>query len=350
MATPANRDEAAALGMSDPAIDAAGPDDLVIAVLGERRRMGSRPPRTSSTTGARAATAGSWCGPAPPAVDGARAGDVAVVSVPGGVRGAGGPQGPRCRHGRAPVHRRRPPRRRGRAEAPRPRPRPARHGPGRRDGDHRRRRARLRERRRAGADRGRRGGRHRGAGGDRPDRPGRRRREPLLRHRRARPEGRGRRDHRARRDRAAGRRTTGPTSSSASPSRRARGGRDACCARSPTAGRRRPPASAAGWTRSTASPWRRRSRTRRSPRRGWRAATAGAGARATGPVGGRRAVRGLFSGGTLCSEAAAILAERLGAVRSNAPAGRARRLEGKPSGHAASTWARRSSPAAGPTR
>jgi FdrA protein len=46
------------------------------------------------------------------------------------------------------------------------------------------------------------------------------------------------------------------------------------------------------------------------------------------------AVRGLFSGGTLCSEAAAILAERLGTVHSNAPAGRARKLEGAPSGHA----------------
>jgi FdrA protein len=45
------------------------------------------------------------------------------------------------------------------------------------------------------------------------------------------------------------------------------------------------------------------------------------------------AVRGLFSGGTLCSEAAAILADRLGTVHSNAPAGRARRLEGAPSGH-----------------
>jgi FdrA protein len=43
-------------------------------------------------------------------------------------------------------------------------------------------------------------------------------------------------------------------------------------------------------------------------------------------------VRGLFSGGTLCSEAAAILAERLDAdVASNAPAGRARYLrEGEP--------------------
>jgi FdrA protein len=46
------------------------------------------------------------------------------------------------------------------------------------------------------------------------------------------------------------------------------------------------------------------------------------------------AVRGLFSGGTLCSEAAAILAERLGAVHSNAPAGRALPLEGRPRGHA----------------
>ena len=46
------------------------------------------------------------------------------------------------------------------------------------------------------------------------------------------------------------------------------------------------------------------------------------------------AVRGLFSGGTLCSEAAAILADRLGTVHSNAPAGGARRLEGAPRGHA----------------
>ncbi len=45
-------------------------------------------------------------------------------------------------------------------------------------------------------------------------------------------------------------------------------------------------------------------------------------------------VRGLFSGGTLCSEAAAILAERLGTVHTNAPAGAARRLEGDPAGHA----------------
>lgn len=45
-------------------------------------------------------------------------------------------------------------------------------------------------------------------------------------------------------------------------------------------------------------------------------------------------VRGLFSGGTLCSEAAAILAAQLGVVETNAPAGGARRLEGTPSGHA----------------
>jgi FdrA protein len=45
------------------------------------------------------------------------------------------------------------------------------------------------------------------------------------------------------------------------------------------------------------------------------------------------AVRGLFSGGTLCSEASAILAERLRGVSSNAPAGRARELVGEPRGH-----------------
>jgi FdrA protein len=43
------------------------------------------------------------------------------------------------------------------------------------------------------------------------------------------------------------------------------------------------------------------------------------------PVGGF--VRGLFSGGTLCSEAAAILADALGDVVSNAPAGKARALD-----------------------
>ncbi len=51
-------------------------------------------------------------------------------------------------------------------------------------------------------------------------------------------------------------------------------------------------------------------------------------------AGGAGAVRGLFSGGTLCSEAAAILAERLGTVSTNAPAGAAVRLEGEPRGHA----------------
>jgi FdrA protein len=48
------------------------------------------------------------------------------------------------------------------------------------------------------------------------------------------------------------------------------------------------------------------------------------------------AVRGLFSGGTLCGEAAAILAARLGRVASNAPAGAAVRLAPgeEPRGHA----------------
>jgi len=47
-------------------------------------------------------------------------------------------------------------------------------------------------------------------------------------------------------------------------------------------------------------------------------------------------VRGLFSGGTLCGEAAAILAELVGDVRTNAPAGNARPLDTSvaPTGHA----------------
>ncbi len=46
-------------------------------------------------------------------------------------------------------------------------------------------------------------------------------------------------------------------------------------------------------------------------------------------------VRGLFSGGTLCAEAAAILAEALGALQTNAPAGRATALAPgeQPTGH-----------------
>lgn len=52
--------------------------------------------------------------------------------------------------------------------------------------------------------------------------------------------------------------------------------------------------------------------------------------------GGTGLVRGLFSGGTLCSEAAAILAAELGAVSSNAPAGDATALAPgeEPTGHA----------------
>ena len=40
MGTPANREEAAGLGLSDPAIDGAGPDDLVIAVQGDDAEAG----------------------------------------------------------------------------------------------------------------------------------------------------------------------------------------------------------------------------------------------------------------------------------------------------------------------
>ena len=43
-------------------------------------------------------------------------------------------------------------------------------------------------------------------------------------------------------------------------------------------------------------------------------------------------IRGLFSGGTLCGEAVAILADRVGKVGSNAPAGKAYRLEPGQSG------------------
>ena len=108
-----------------------------------------------------------------------------------------------------------------------------------------------------------------------------------------------------------------------------------CCGRSPTAGPRRSPAwSAAAWSRSRAStsppPWRRPP----SRRPAWRAAAFEPPPDPPPGPGGGGAVRGLFTGGTLCSEAAAILAERLGAVQTNAPAGAATRLEGEPTGHA----------------
>ena len=45
-------------------------------------------------------------------------------------------------------------------------------------------------------------------------------------------------------------------------------------------------------------------------------------------------MRGLFSGGTLCSEASAILAERLGTVSSNAPGGPRPAAPGRAEGHA----------------
>ncbi len=60
------------------------------------------------------------------------------------------------------------------------------------------------------------------------------------------------------------------------------------------------------------------------------------GARAKAEWSSGGAVRGLFSGGTLCSEASAILADLLGDVCSNAPAGKAQKLASgeAPVGHA----------------
>lgn len=61
------------------------------------------------------------------------------------------------------------------------------------------------------------------------------------------------------------------------------------------------------------------------------AARAEAAARALPP--GRRAVRGLFSGGTLCSEALVVLGERLGPVRSNTAADPRLGLPAPPGAH-----------------
>ena len=84
---------------------------------------------------------------------------------------------------------------RGRAQAARRRPRAARHGPGLRHRDARAGRARLRQRRAAGTGRHRRRRGHRRPGGGDPARRRRRRRLADHRRRRARPLGRGRRDH-----------------------------------------------------------------------------------------------------------------------------------------------------------
>ena len=64
----------------------------------------------------------------------------------------------------------------------------------------------------------------------------------------------------------------------------------------------------------------------------------------------RRAVRGLFSGGTLCFEALVLLSGRLGAVHSNTPLRDGWGLPAPPAPMSAWTWARRSTPAAAPTR
>jgi FdrA protein len=81
MGTPANREEAAGLGLSDPAIDAAGPDDLVIAALGEGAEDGVQAAESVlDTTPQGGAAAG---GPRPPMGMARAEGDVAVISVPG---------------------------------------------------------------------------------------------------------------------------------------------------------------------------------------------------------------------------------------------------------------------------
>ena len=72
MGTPANREEAAALGLADPAIDGAGPDDLVIAVQGAAAADGPRGRRGGARPRARRG-GGAGGGPAAAALDGARA-------------------------------------------------------------------------------------------------------------------------------------------------------------------------------------------------------------------------------------------------------------------------------------
>ena len=65
----------------------------------------------------------------------------------------------------------------------------------------------------------------------------------------------------------------------------------------------------------------------------------------------RRAVRGLFSGGTLCYEALVLLSGRLGAgLLQHAAAATAGACRLPPARTSAWTWARRSTPAAAPTR
>ena len=82
MGTPANREEAAGLGMHDPAIDGAGPDDLVIAVQGDGADAGVAAAEDVLDKAPAGAGGGGPAVRAPRSL--ARAeGDVAVVSVPG---------------------------------------------------------------------------------------------------------------------------------------------------------------------------------------------------------------------------------------------------------------------------
>ena len=82
MATPANREAAAALGVRDPAIDAAGPDDLVIAVAGDDPEAGVEAAAAGLDRSAAPAGEGAGAARAPRTLLRAE-GDVAVISVPG---------------------------------------------------------------------------------------------------------------------------------------------------------------------------------------------------------------------------------------------------------------------------
>ncbi len=82
MGTPANRQEAGGLGLDDPAIDAAGPDDLVIAVLGDDPDAGLS--AAAEVLDRVPSGAGPGTAAARPLRSLARAeADVAVISVPG---------------------------------------------------------------------------------------------------------------------------------------------------------------------------------------------------------------------------------------------------------------------------
>ena len=192
--------------------------------------------------------------------------------------------------------------------------RPPRHGPRLRHRPRRRRRARLLQRRGAGAGRPRRRQRHRRAAGDVPARRRGRRRQPLPGGRRARPLRRGRgplhpagaarprrrprHGERRRRLQAARRRRPRPRSV---PMPR----RSGCASTGPPsapAARTSPPRSRRPWppTATSVPDWPQHVAAPEDP------------ALARGP-----SLRGLFCGGTLAEEAAAIAAGVLGPVASN---------------------------------